>query len=142
MGESLQKEWGIGDSTLARVFRRVCEVINANRKIVVESQDGLVLKCKTLDIGDWDMDTDSSVSVAHGLPDFTKIRSISVLIRADDNAAYHNLESYLFTAAEAVDQRTHADATNIVLNMDVGGRFDTADFNATSFNRGWKWCGT
>ena len=46
--------------------------------------NGTTLKCKVVQIGPWMMDgTNSSLSVPHGLPDITKIRQISVMVKND-----------------------------------------------------------
>jgi hypothetical protein len=57
---------------------------------------GLGLAIKSVNIGDWDMDTDGSKNVAHGLSDFKKIRGIDVIIRNDsDTAPYHHLSNQM-----------------------------------------------
>ena len=90
-----------------------------------------------IDIGDWDMDTDTGVSVAHGLVDFKKIRRISVVIRPDADSAIIGLESANITDAKPRGAITSTDATDVNLFRETGGGFDNALFSATSFNRGW-----
>lgn len=88
-----------------------------------------MLTTKVINIGDWDMQTNSNKTVAHGVPDFTTIRSISVVIRNDNNTYHYDL-----TRAGIIARWT---TTNIDLLRDLGGTFDNVDFNATSYNRGF-----
>lgn len=55
-----------------------------------------VLSAKVINIGNWDMNADSFVTLAHGL-DFTNIRNIRVLIRNDDNDLYHEFRARIAT---------------------------------------------
>jgi len=88
-----------------------------------------MLTTKVINIGDWDMQTNSNKTVAHGVPDFTTIRSISVVIRNDTNTYHYDLNKAGFIARWT--------ATNIDFLRDLGGTFDNVDFNATSYNRGF-----
>ncbi len=92
------------------------------------------LNTKVLDIGDWDMDADVSVSVAHGITQ-TKIRSISVIIRADNNITHADFMGD--TSTQTTEQYMQASATDILLVRATGGRFDNTAHDSTSFNRGW-----
>jgi hypothetical protein len=96
------------------------------------------LKIKVVEIGDWNMDSTATLAVAHGVSDFTKVRSMSAIIRKDDDATYYNLNH--LTIAGTTDgsgQITSIDATNINLEVNASGFFDSTDFNATSYNRGF-----
>jgi hypothetical protein len=44
-----------------------------------------ILITKVIPIGSWDMNTDLSHNITHGVTDFKKIRSITGVIRSDDN---------------------------------------------------------
>ncbi len=92
-----------------------------------------VINKKIIDIGDWDMDATQTVAVAHGLT-LSKIRSVSVLIRRDDDALYID-----FAAPSVVAQSNFISmgSTNVTLSRATSGAFDGTNFNATSFNRGW-----
>ncbi len=86
-------------------------------------------KRKIVEIGDWNMDSTASVSVAHGLT-LSKIRKISVTVVRDDSAVhvpldYNNSGNF------------YADATDIALTRVGSGDFDAAIYDSTSFNRGW-----
>ncbi len=88
-------------------------------------------------IGDWNMDSTTTVNVAHGLgSNFTKVRSADVWIQKDDSS------SYVRGSASATDDGNQVwvdeiTSTNIILFRLTSGRFDTATYDATSFNRGF-----
>ena len=103
------------------------------------------LKVKVVDIGEWDMDTggdgSATKTVAHGLStDYKKIRSISVIIRDDNDANYYDLDK-VTTGSEIKEGGVSSiDATNITLAHSgrAPGPFDNNVFDTdTSFNRGW-----
>lgn len=91
------------------------------------------IKIKILDIGDWNMDTTASVTVAHGIADFKKIRSIYVMIRNDAD----NSNSPLAINGASSGFVSAVTGANIQLNRDVAGPFDSAAYDSTSFNRGY-----
>lgn len=86
-----------------------------------------------ISIGDWDMDGTTIVNVAHGVGDFTKIRVLGITIRNDANDTYYELNrgNALGGGVASIN------STNIVLYRTVPSDFDTTDFNATGYNRGW-----
>lgn len=96
---------------------------------------GAYLKNKVVNIGDWNMDSTSSVSVAHGV-DWTKIRSISCIIRNDANSNGFPLNYH-----DGTDNDSGGvggiDSTNITLLRKTGGSFDNANFDSTGYNRGY-----
>jgi len=87
-------------------------------------------KTKEINIGDWDMDANPTVSVAHGLS-LADIRVVGFTIRNDAaNAKYvGGMKDELWVAS--------VDATNVVLERKTGGAFDDVDFDSTGgYNRG------
>lgn len=99
----------------------------------------LPIKAKVLTIGDWDMDETLSVSVAHGV-DVTKIVGVLGVIIPDDspNTRYPFGGFGLSGGTASLDVFVdHCDATNVVINRKASGTFDSVEFNATSFNRGY-----
>ena len=98
----------------------------------IVSIDGL--KKKIIDIGDWNMQSLSTATVAHGLT-FTNIRSINATIRNDANTQYFSLFS--ISAAGTGNNSIYADATNVNLARYAASWFDAAAFSSTSYNRGW-----
>ncbi len=93
-------------------------------------------KRKIVNIGDWDMDASTSVTVAHGLT-LSKIRNVAVMIVDDAGTT-----NYLLPAISSVDGIAQAfilgtSGTDITLGRLGSGGFDNTSFNATSYNRGW-----
>jgi len=121
VSDSVTAETTNGDLTLAG---------NGTGKVLV---DGLYTK--VLDIGDWNMDTTPSLNVPHSIADFTKVRNITVLIRNDADTAYSDFHSWEATQTTATTLAINA--TNVVMFRGTSGLFDSADYNSTSYNRGW-----
>lgn len=94
------------------------------------------LRTKIIEIGDWDMDTDGNKNVTHGLPDFKKIREVSVVVRNDADDTYYTLP-YSASAGTAGGGVNLISSTIVNIARVTGGAFDTTDFNATTYNRGW-----
>ena len=95
------------------------------------------MKCKVIDIGDWDMDTDATKNVAHGLStDYKKIRSVRAIIRNDTDVTYYPLDS-AGAGGSVAGGIVNIDGTNIQLIRETGGIFDGVGFTSTSYNRGW-----
>jgi hypothetical protein len=102
----------------------------ANATTATKLTDGTnSINTKIINIGDWNMDSAASVSVAHGLT-FAKIRNISALILKDDSTAILDLVG-------AGAGSCTATSTNISLIRVTSGTFDSTDYDATSFNRGY-----
>jgi hypothetical protein len=96
--------------------------------------DGTFLKTKVIEIGDWNMDTTSSVAVAHGLT-LADIRTVTVIIR-DDSEAF--LYSFFGSVSSSYARGTYqVESANITLQRVTNGLFDSPFYNSTSFNRGW-----
>ena len=89
---------------------------------------------KTVQIGDWNMDSTSSVNVAHSLT-AADIRSVSVVIRDDTPTNYYPLGYSPDPDGEA--GYVYWDSTNIVLTRGTSQFFDSTSFDSTSYNRGW-----
>ena len=130
---------GSGDYTLKYLYHFVG---NSNLKIFGDGTigiwDGLgFLAKKVVEIGDWDMDTNAAINVAHGLGDkWAKIRSIQVIIREDEDTTYLPLNS----VNEGDDLNggiTGFNNVHINLRRIAEETFDNAYFNLTPFNRGW-----
>jgi len=99
-----------------------------------------IVKTKILEIGDWNMDTGTNVTIAHGLGVIRKnIRSVDVIIRDDLDNLYNKLEALTTSTAGTIQQGgvSLIDSTNITLRRITGGLFDSTVYDSTSFNRGW-----
>lgn len=93
------------------------------------------LRIKVINIGDWNMVSAGTKTVAHGLT-MSSIRSISVAIRDDDVATAVIPLDYAVNTTET-DGYFYADITNIGMGRRTGGTFDSVNYNATGYNRGW-----
>ena len=84
---------------------------------------------KTIDIGSWDMDTDSTKTIVHR-QDWTKIRTLDAMIINDAESTYYQLVG---------DTRgsNRAQANTLTLSRGSSGTFDTTNFNDTAINRGY-----
>jgi hypothetical protein len=121
-------------------FNEKTKAEEANRKMSdgVTWGQGQNLNIKVLEIGDWDMDADTSTQVPHGLSDHTKIRAIKVIIRADDDSALYDFHGHILVGAGALFQRSiYVNSLYVELSRDLSGPFDTTLFNLTAYNRGW-----
>jgi hypothetical protein len=93
-----------------------------------------VLNVKTIDIGDWDMDTNQSTGVNHGLTG-SKIRAVTCLIRNDADTTLHDLNFTDGTGTGA--NGWYATSTQVQMFIETDGIFDSVNYDATSFNRGF-----
>jgi len=91
--------------------------------------------------GVWNMISDGTITVAHGIADITKIRSVDVIIRDDAGTTYYDL----FNSPNSVNNSrvsgrlVSIDTTNISIartNSADGGIFDNGSFNDGVINRG------
>lgn len=89
----------------------------------------------TVSIGDWNMDTTASKNVAHGLT-AANIRGIKGIIRNDAATTYYVLSSTPGVTGYGVGIVSY-NATNIVLSREDSSVFDSTDFNATGYVRGY-----
>ena len=95
-----------------------------------------------VNIGDWDMVTNPTVTVVHGLADFTKVRGVDVFIRNDTVSALPILTDQAPVGAPGASTTPQGSigavgATTVDLFRLTGGNFDDVAFDSTSFNRGW-----
>jgi hypothetical protein len=101
---------------------------------VHEDTEGVRYGTKRIEIGDWDMDADTEKQVAHGLS-VDVIRRVVAFIRSDDGT-----EGYFLAGKDSevlAAQISEINDNYVVLSRKVGQFFDSTDFNATSYNRGW-----
>lgn len=87
---------------------------------------------KVIPIGTWNMDTTTSVSVAHGLI-LANIRSISFVIINDSGTFVSN---GLIPSTFVIDATFIADATNIIFSRRAAGVYDDAGYSGSA-NRGY-----
>lgn len=109
----------------------------ANKKVLGFASDNTIkYRRKVIEIGNWNMNQSAggavSVNIAHGLT-LSKIRSVSVLIRRDDDAQYVDYASFIGTSGGI-----QVLASDIQLGSGAAGPFDNTSYDtASAFNRGW-----
>ncbi len=98
-----------------------------------------VLKRK-FDLGEWDMDTDNSITIQTGVPD-VNVLSLSAIIKRDDGSRYDDfVGSQNVQGAEVFDIGLRAVEVRVVLVRDIDGYFDSGSYNGTAStvpNRGY-----
>lgn len=107
----------------------------------IATESGQFIFTRVVAIGDWNMQFSASGSVAktvaHGVGDYKKIRSVSVTIRDDADSTYIPLNVTDSTGVPYGGVNGY-DGTNITLTQtNPNFLFNTTDYNATSYNRGW-----
>jgi len=93
------------------------------------------LESITIEIGDWDMDADQGVQIVPPV-DHRTIRFINGFFRNDDDTVRYPLPYVTNTTASTVVVSS-LDNDKIQLARIDGGFFDSANFDSTSYNRGW-----
>lgn len=99
-----------------------------------EVDNKISLLTKTVEIGDWNMDTTSAIDVLTGV-DGKKVRNIFVVIRSDDDALYTPFEN----GGRISHINLYSESQPVVrLVRDDAGVFDSLSYDSTGgFNRGW-----
>jgi hypothetical protein len=98
---------------------------------------GTQLTFKVINIGDWNMDTDGTLTLAHGVTNFKNIRSVDIIIRNDADDTYHKLETVNSGTSTIDGGIDKIDSTSLYLNRRTAGTFDNVTFDSTSYNRGF-----
>jgi hypothetical protein len=91
-----------------------------------------------ISIGDWNMNSTNTVSVPHGLADFTKIRSVTAVIRNDSGSQVQVVgtdEVWIGIGFGLVSGAI--DSTIIDITRKIGGVYDNTSYDSTGYNRGW-----
>ena len=105
--------------------------------VIDELNNNRFIKYSVINIGDWDMDTDQFTgSIAHGISDHTKIRSIDIMIRDDSWLILTPLDIFVIAGFTGGGVQGLS-STNIVLGRVTAGYYDSTTYDATSFNRGF-----
>lgn len=98
--------------------------------------NGMYIKTKVIQIGDWNMDTTASVSINHGLT-LSQIRSVSGVIIRDDSTFSFPIGSVNGSAGLVNVGFGSISATQVSIFRTTGGDFDNTNYDLTPFNRGW-----
>lgn len=104
----------------------------------LEIQDDVRVRQNKITIGAWNMSSDSTKTVAHGLnsTQWKAIRNIFVYIRNDADTKRYSV-GRSSADGECDMSVNEIDSTNITLARKTGGEFDDATFNDTGFDRGY-----
>ena len=110
---------------------------------ILHSYGAVPLIVKVFEIGDWDMSDatgDSTKDLTHGMGTtwYKTVRLVQCMIRRDDDGYVYPLDRLVSTVnGDTVGGVSAITETIINLSRVTGGYFDNADFNSTSYNRGW-----
>ena len=97
-----------------------------------------VLLTKVIEIGDWNMDVTTEITVIHGMgASYKKIRNIDAIIRDDDDVGYRAISSTFNVDGYVGGGFRNVTPTVITLSRRLNGSFDGALYDSTSYNRGW-----
>lgn len=128
--------------TSAKQFKYVVCKQGLYVNLIAQGKDvTAALHRKIVEIGDWNMDGIHYVTVAHGLSDYSKVRSIRGMIRGDSDATaklYPISPSYAYDLSAPIGVSIqYIDSTVVYLVRQTSSVFDATSFNQTSYNRGW-----
>lgn len=109
------------------------EYVNA-----IEVEDAVRVASNKVTLGSWNMDSTSSITVAHGLSSvqWKKIRNIFIYIRNDNDDAYYTNGRTAGGGGVGMGVQ-EIDDTNITIVRETGGFFDGSAFNDPGFDRGY-----
>ena len=118
-----------------------CLIKDGGVEAVIDQGGGNNLKCKVVDIGDWDMNRsvggNSTIQVALGVA-HTNTRAVSAVIRDDNDVTYYPLSIGTgIPTGYVATLRNVSNANNALLAVEAGSTFDSTTFDSTSYNRGW-----
>ena len=113
----------------------------AEMRIAEKGSSTVVLKKKVIEIGDWNMDSDVSKLVNHGISVATaNFRNVSVMI-IDDAGIVLTPLNFTSSGSVVIQGGIGIVSGGITATVNLfrltGGVFDSTNYNATSFNRGW-----
>ena len=91
---------------------------------------------KTVELGDWNMNTVNSTTILHGLH-MANLRNAEVWIRDDTAVQTEDLTIAVGGSSANMGGYMQLTATKIYIFRFIGGRYDSTGWQATSFNRGW-----
>lgn len=125
-----------GDVIAASDFDTEFDAISTAIATKQDSGTKTLLNEKLLNIGDWNMDTTQSVSVAHGLT-FSKIRAVRAMILSDSGATLTDI-NWGYPAAITSQAGISVDTVNVNLYRDDANLlFNSTSYDSTGFNRGY-----
>jgi len=126
-------------STNTNYYIKFPDDIDTDIETVILTTDGTNLITKVIDIGDWDMNLDSSKSVSLSGVAYLKVVSIGGWIRNDaDNRRLTIPSTYENIGGEATTNVAISsyDDSTVKLFREASAQTDSADYDSTSYNRG------
>jgi hypothetical protein len=91
------------------------------------------INMKVVDIGDWNMDVDMTITKT--LPvSVSVVRALSITIRNDGGTGYYTMPLF---APNDLWVTMNPSNNTFQLNRRDAGTFDSTEFDATAYNRGW-----
>jgi len=93
------------------------------------------IKCKVIEIGDWNMDSTVYVDINHGLT-LAKIRTVGAMIRSDTADTQYPTGVCSSSGAPTL-WIGGLTASQVNIRRLDGSVFDSSSFDSTSYNRGW-----
>jgi hypothetical protein len=130
-----------GATATAAEINTACDGVTTTAAEINKSSDGIgvtIPRQKVIEIGDWNLDSSVIVNVSHGLS-ASKIIGVTGIIRND-------LDTQRYTISQ-VNEISEYDTIGVAFSyigsfIQIGRQagsptFDTADFDSTSYNRGW-----
>lgn len=98
------------------------------------------VRCKMLEIGDWDMDLNAIKTVVHGI-DTSKFELVgcAAFVHPDSGSgsAVYPLDYLNTSISNTPAGDYHVEPSSVALSRTTGGHFDGTAFNQTGWNRGW-----
>lgn len=114
------------------------DIVNQTIDALNAITNGNDIACKVITMGAWNMSSPTNKTFAHGLPDITKITSVTFAIRNDAQDSIRDLGSTAFLGAgqEEFQAAYRVDATNVEVAQ-FGGIFSGSNYNDGVINRGY-----
>jgi hypothetical protein len=124
---------GVSDATIVTPLKL------KNTPEVMGVDGSAKVRTKVLNINNWNMDLNEFTTITHGVTNYQNILNVSVVIRTDLSAppTTHLLNAAASDTVVVSGGVGEIDATTIRLYRLTGGIFDNANYDATSYNRGF-----
>jgi len=103
---------------------------------IARTDGSSLIHTKIVNIGDWNMDTTSFVTIDIGI-NILKIRDISIMIRRDGDSYFSDLIVAPTGIVTGYWYMVNGTPTTVVLNRVAATMYDSVNYASTSFNRGW-----
>lgn len=104
-----------------------------------KTEGSVLIKMKKIAIGTWDMDATSTLNIAHGLSDTSKVLGMFAVI-VDDSADKVRMINVIDTSTGLAQGNISilgsGSPGNVTLARMTGGLFDNTDYNSTGVDRG------